>query len=148
MQKTRDYEHRFVSRGAVGTCRLRVYEELGERPVVVVTQRREPAGEPDPTSLLIASSVIAADLIEDGTLPEFYGRLEWREKAVARSSLQPIRDTAPFRFVAEYLEPRRRFSFIWFDRYDIVTPGRIGNRYREDATREEVEELIGGSLDD
>jgi len=150
MQKTRDYAHQFVNRGAVGTCRLRVYEELGERPVVVATQRRAPAGEPDPTVLLNGATVIAADLIQEGIIRGSHRAVsqEVLEKAMRLKSVKPIADVAPFRFVEEYLEPRHRITFLWFDRYDIVTEGRIGNPIREYTTREEVEELIGAVLDD
>jgi hypothetical protein len=151
MQKTRDYEHQFVNRSAVGTCRIRVYEELGERPVVVATQRHAPSGHPDPTTLVSASRRIAADLIQEGILRESYRAvtLEMLEKAVQEGDVQRFRNSAPFRFVEEYLEPRHQLSFVWFEVYYIVTEGGIGNVIlREDATREEVEERIGASLDD
>ena len=50
----RNYEHRFVHRRAVGSCRIRAYEELGERSVLVATQQRAPQA-PDPLSVLQAS---------------------------------------------------------------------------------------------
>jgi hypothetical protein len=150
MQKTRDYEHQFVNRGAVGTCRLRVYEELGERPVVVATQRHAPFGEPDPTTLLNASRRIAADLIEGSIVRGSHRAVitEMIEKLDKEGDPQRFRNSAPFWFVEEYLEPRHQLRFVWFQGYYTVTDSGIGNPIREDTTCQEVEELIGASLDD
>jgi hypothetical protein len=154
MQKTRDYEHHFVHQGAVGLCRVRVYEELGERPVVIATQQQAPV-EAGPTNILSASRVIAADLIRDGTLSEFYMRQELIEKAIREGSARAIANVAPFVFVEEYLEPRHRIALLWFERYDVFglirtgeTEYQIGNPIRADSTRQEVEGWIGASLDD
>ena len=75
VEKARDFEHQFVHRGAVGWCRIRVYEQLSERPVVVATKGRGPFGEPEPMILVEGPKTIAADLIENGIIPESYRAL-------------------------------------------------------------------------
>lgn len=153
VRKVRDYEHHFENDGTKGSCRVRIYE--GEdRPVVIATQHRRPQGAPL-DSVLNSANIIAADLVRDGILSETQISHEVREKSVQDQSLEPIADVAPFVFVEEYLEPEHELAFIWFDSYSILslvlngeTQDQLGNPYRQDANRAEVEVLIAASLDE
>ncbi len=149
-RKMRDYEHRFENEGMDVSCRIRVYDG-DERPIVIATQRHAPGG-PIHSSIINAAEIIAADLIKDGTLSEFHMGQEIREESVRRQTLKLYAEVAPFVFVEEYLEPRHQLSFLWFDSYEILgliigdrTQEQIGNPYRQDTTRDEVETLIGVS---
>jgi hypothetical protein len=153
MLKRRDYEHHFTNQGAQGSCRIRVYQN-GGRPVVIATQERAPSGA-SYSSIIGAAEVIAADLIADGTLPEFHVSYEIRTQAVQARSAKPIADVAPFVFVEEYLEPEHRLRLLWFDSYEVRTyimggrtQGQIGNPSHQETNRAEVEALIGASLDE
>lgn len=98
MEKTRDFEHQFVHRGAVGSCRVRVYEQVGERPVVVATQGLGPWGDPEPMILGSGAASIAGNLIEKGVVPGSYRAitLEMLEKAAQTGDTKAIRNSAPF----------------------------------------------------
>jgi hypothetical protein len=153
MSKTHDYVHAYTNEGVSGSCRVRVYEG-GKRPVVVATQQRAPQGA-HRGSVLNAANIIAADLIRHGVLSEFQVSHEVRTDAVRRQSAKPIADVAPFVFVEEYLEPEHHLAFLWFDSYEILSlvlggevQQQIGNPFRQDTSRGEVEALIGSSLDD
>jgi hypothetical protein len=150
MQKTRDFEHQFVHRGAVGGCRIRVYEQLGERPVVVATQGRGPFGEPEPLILVEGARTIAADLIEEGIIHGSYRAVtvEMLEKMAREGDVRSLCNSAPFWFVVERLQHRQQLTFLWFQGYYELAPGELGNLIREDTTREAVEGFIGASLDD
>ena len=150
MEKTHDFEHQFVHRGAVGTCRIRVYEQEGERPVVVATQGFGPFGEPEPLILVSGAKTIAADLIREGIVSESYKAvtLEMLEKWVKEGDFQAIRNSAPFWFIVERLVPPYQLTSLWFVGYYATTPGELGDIIREDTPREAVEELIGDSLDE
>lgn len=153
MKKERDFEHEFTNESVVGKCRVRVYKEGIERPVVIATQPRAPQGA-HRGSVLNAANIIAAYLINDGTLREFHVNYDVRTEAVQRQSTKPIEEVAPFVFVEEYLEPEHFLAFLWFDSYEILglilageTQEQIGNSYREETNRAEVGKLIGASLD-
>lgn len=150
MRKTRDFDHEFVHRGAVGACRVRVYEQEGERPVVVATQGFGAFGQPEPSILVDGPQTIAADLIREGIVPESQRAItvEMLEEATKTKDLRRIRNSAPFRFVVERLVPPYQLTSLWFEGYYELMPGQIGNIVREETTRAEVEKLIGASLDD
>lgn len=150
MRKTRDFQHRFVHRGAVGECRVRVYEQEGERPVVVATQDFGPFGQPEPSILASGPQTIAADLIREGIVPESLRAVtpEMLERMAREGDVRLLRNSAPFRFVVERLVPPYRLTALWFEGYYELAQGQIGNIIREHTTRAEVEELIGASLDD
>lgn len=148
MRKTHDYEHHYENEGVAGSCRIGVYQD-GDRPIVVATQQREPQGA-HLGSVLNAANIIAADLIRDGTLTQFHLSREIREESVRRQTLELIADVAPFVFVEEYLDPEHKLSFLWFDSYEVIglildgkPQKQIGNPYRQPASQEEVQALIG-----
>ena len=152
MQKTQAYQLDYVNRGIVGYCRIRIYEELGERPVVIATQERA-SREVHPGAVGNAAPVIAAHLIRDGFLPVFTINMETRTKSVQGQTQKYVRSQAPFIFVGEYLEPQHRLYCCWFDGYEIYgvvyngeVENRIGNAFREVTSKERIEDLIGQSL--
>lgn len=152
MKKECDFEHEFTNEGVVGKCRVRVYKEDIERPVVIATQQQKPQGE-YPDSVFHAANVIAAYLIKHGTLREFHMNYEPLTEPVQKQSTEPV---APFVFVEEYLEPEQFLAFLRFDSYKMdgrIVAGemqeQIGNPSREETNRAEVEKLIGAAcLDD
>lgn len=148
MEKTHDFTQDFVHRGAVGSCRVRVYEQMGERPVVVATQGFGPFGQPETSIKGMGASTVAMDLIEKGIVRESYRAvtMEMIEKWVKHGDLRDIRNSAPFWFVLEVLHPRHELTFLWFEQYYPTTQGTIGNIMREETSQVEVEDLIGASL--
>jgi hypothetical protein len=75
-------------------------------------------------------------------------------EAVQKGTVEPISNVAPFVFVEEHLEPERSFSFLWFHSYEIIslvidskTRKCIGQPEWQPTSREQVEALVGASLD-
>ena len=149
VEKAYDFRHEFLHKGAVGECRVRICEQLGERPVVVATQGFDRFGQPDPAIAASGPSSIAASLIEKGLIRGSYTAttFEMLEKAVQTGDTTAIRNSAPFAFVREILSPRHELTFIWFENYYGTIEGRIGNiAERQNTSMREVEALIGASL--
>jgi hypothetical protein len=148
MDKAYDFRHEYFHRRAVGECRIRIYEQIGERPVVVVTQGFDRFGQPDPGFTSKPSS-IAASLIEKGLIrgSRTATTLEMLEKAAQTGDTTAISNSAPFAFVQEVIHPRHELAFIWFVAYYETVKGEIGDvARRQGASRTEVEALIGHSL--
>lgn len=151
MKKTKDYEHRYEDHdGNPGICRIRIFEEGTRRPVVVATDLSKNEG----VSVTNAAEFIAADLIKEGVLSEANVSHEVRTEAVQKGTLEPISNVAPFVFVEERIEPEHGFSFLWFHSYEIIglvndgtVRERIGQPEWQPTSREEVEALVGASLD-
>lgn len=149
MQKTRDYEHRYADHDDnSGVCRVRVYEEGLRRPVVVATDLPKNEGV-----AANAAEFIAADLIREGILSEAHVSHDIRTEAVQKGILDPISKVAPFVFVEERTDSERSFNFLWFHSYEIIgliingrTRECIGQPEWQPTSREEVEALIGASL--
>lgn len=151
MRKTYDYEHHYEDHdNNPSICRIRVFEEGGRRPVVVATELSKNEG----ASVSSAAEFIAADLIKEDVLSEAHLSHEVRMEAMQKGTLEPISNVAPFVLVEERIQPKHTFSFLWFHSYEILgllisgkTREYIGQPEWQPTSREEVEELVGASLD-
>ncbi|MDP9481343.1 MAG: hypothetical protein M3R38_37710 [Actinomycetota bacterium] len=152
MVKTRDFVHEYRGNGpaVVGLCGVRLYEEEGGRPVVVLTQPPEDTGYEGPWLTNDVENVVA----------ELVGEL-----APLAEAVRGAEDSGEEPFVVIEHVPRSRaeigvgiaetFDLVVFSSYDARPVGSaffwrlsLGEPDWRHCTREEAKRIVGEGLDD